>query len=242
MKLVPISPGEFLMGDPDEEHGENATHRVRITKPYYIGMFAVTQVEFIAVMNENPSYFKGKNRPVEHLSWKDANDFCQRLSELPAEKAAGRKYRLPTEAEWEYACRAGTTTSFSFGDELSHSQANFSNNESEMTPQPTLPVGSFPPNAWGMFDMHGNVWEWCSDWFDDEYYEGSELENPTGPESGTHHTLRGGSASVADFESKVFYRGEAKKDRPRSYDQGGRLRFEVIGDFGVRVVCEIKPG
>ena len=238
MKLVPIQPGEFLMGCPEEESGENAVHRIRITKPYYIGMFAVTQAEFISVMNENPSLYQGKKRPVEHLSWKQADAFCKRLSEIQAEKSAGRRYRLPTEAEWEYACRAGSTTDFAFGEHLEPTQANFSDNDTEYTPQPTMPVGSFEPNAWGLYDMHGNVWEWCADWFDDSYYERSEFEDPKGPEHGTHHTLRGGSSSVADYECRSFYRGEASMDKPRNENQGGIQRFEVLGDFGFRVVCE----
>ena len=238
MKLVPIQPGEFLMGDPDDEEGENAAHRVRITKRFYIGMYAVTQAEYIAVTNENPSFYQGKKRPVEHVSWMEADSFCQQLSEHSIEKSVGRKYRLPSEAEWEYACRAGSTTDYAFGEDLEPSQANFSNSDSESTPQPTLPVGSLQPNAWGLYDMHGNVWEWCSDWFNNTYYEKSELNDPKGPKKGTHHTLRGGSASVADYECISFFRGEARMDMPLNEEEGGSDRFEVCGDFGFRVVCE----
>ena len=241
MKLVPVPPGEFWMGgrpgedgyDPDEEF----LHRVRITRPFLMGMFQVMQGEYAGVIGSNPSTFHGKTRPVERVTWKQAVEFCRKLSHVPAEQKAGRFYRLPTEAEWERACRAGSSQAYSFGSELSRSQANYC--ESWVaTPQPTYPAGMFPPNAFGLFDMHGNVWEWCSDWFSAEYYRVSPIENPTGPTTGTHHALRGGSASVEVHECRCGMRGEAPSDGPKP---SGKSRFEVIGDFGFRVVCELRP-
>ena len=119
-------------------------------------------------MGDNPSTFHGKTRPVEHVTWKQADEFCRKLSKLSAEKQAGRKYRLPTEAEWEYACRAGSVNAYAFGDELTQRQAHYCNTWVSK-PQPTYPVGMYPPNAFGLFDMHGNVWEWCNDWFSSDY-------------------------------------------------------------------------
>lgn len=155
---------------------------------------------------------------------------------MPAEKAASRMYRLPTEAEWEYACRAGTETAYAFGDDLTALQANFCQ-ENVSVPQPTLPVGMYPPNAWGLYDMHGNVWEWCSDWYGLDYYSTSPAMDPKGPAKGTHHVLRGGSASVMGYECRSAIRGESSHDGPFP---NGSARFESIGDFGLRVVCEFR--
>lgn len=187
-------------------------------------------------MGDNPSVFNGYTRPVEHISWKQAVQFCNKLSQLPAEKSAGRVYRLPTEAEWEYACRAGAETAFAFGDELTALQACFCE-ENVCEPQPTMPVGMYPPNNWGLHDMHGNVWEWCSDWYGLDYYSKSPKADPKGPATGTHHVLRGGSASVEAFECRSAIRGESMMDKPYA---NSNARFEVIGDFGLRVVCEIR--
>jgi sulfatase modifying factor 1 len=154
---------------------------------------------------------------MEHLTWKEACCLCELLSALPAEVTAGRQYRLPTEAEWEYACRAGTTTTFNTGDTLELHQARFATMERSAL-KPTAPVGSYPPNAWGLYDMHGNVWEWTTDWFSAKYFKRSRVDDPAGPKRGTHHTLRGGSASVETHECRSSFRGEA--------------------DFGIRVVCQ----
>ena len=240
MKLVPIPSGEFLMGGRPDEEGyapeEEHLHRVRITHPFFLGMFQVTQAEYVTLMEDNPSVFHGKTRPVEHVTWKQADQFCRRLSRLPAEQAAGRTYRLPTEAEWEYVCRAGSTKAYSFGDELTKTQANYCNTWVAQ-PQPTYPVGMFPPNAFALFDMHGNVWEWCADWFSPGYYAESPTDDPMGPCSGSHHVLRGGSASVEAHECRAATRGESASDGP---DPQGQDRFAVLGDFGLRVVCEMQ--
>lgn len=241
MKLVPIPAGEFMMGGRKGEKGYNSEeeqlHRVRINRHFLMGMFQVTQGEYASVVGQNPSVFHGKNRPVEHVSWREAAEFCLRLSELQEEKAAGRSYRLPTEAEWEYACRAGTETAFAFGEELTRLQANFFQEENEFgEPMPTYAVGMYPPNAWGLFDMHGNVWEWCQDWYSRKYYSKSPVDDPSGPSKGKHHVMRGGSASVQAHECRSAIRGESPSDCPRlNYD----ARYEFIGDFGLRVVCEL---
>jgi len=152
------------MGSAAQEpgHKKNETqHTVMVREAFSIGITEVTQSQYEHVVGHNPSRSKGSNNPVEDVSWKDAVEFCRLLSELPAEQSAGRIYRLPTEAEWEYACRAGTTTSYSFGDDVSqlNKYAWFGDN-SEKT---THAVGTKLPNPWGLFDMHGNAWEWCGD-------------------------------------------------------------------------------
>ncbi len=217
MKLARVSAGEFMMGAGNDEPGaqpsEKPQHRVRITKAFYMGINEVTQEQYQKVMGKNPSWFSenggGKDKlkqdsiadtrgfPVETVSWDDAVEFCRRMSALPEEQKAGRKYRLPTEAEWEYACRAGTTTVFHFGNSLSSRQANVNGNhpfaDTEKGPyleRPTI-VGSYSPNAFGLYDMHGNVWEWCADWYSQSYYENSQELDPAGPVSGKARVGRG---------------------------------------------------
>jgi formylglycine-generating enzyme required for sulfatase activity len=235
MKFVPIPAGEFLMGTPGDE-GEEFPHQVRITKEFLLGMHQVTQFQYERVTGDNPSLFKGRDRPVEHLSWKDAARFCELLSAMPEEQAAGRRYRLPTEAEWEYACRAGSTTRFNTGETLGKDSARFAL-KSRTEPKSTKPVGSYPPNAWGLFDMHGNVWEWTNDWFSADYYSESPVEDPQGPSAGTHHTLRGGSASMRSHECRSAFRGEAETIDGPEIETGMRIAF--YGDLGIRLVCEI---
>ena len=188
MKLALIPAGEFLMGSAESAPGaredEQPQHRVRISKPFYLGVYEVTQGEFEQVMGENLSSFSRtgllkdapeeldvSRLPADNVTWYAAIEFCRRLSEMPAEKQAGRVYRLPTEAEWEYACRAGTTTIFAFGDELSSTHANFNGKhpfgDAEAGPflNRTATIGSYEPNAFGLYDMHGNLNEWCLDRF-----------------------------------------------------------------------------
>ena len=182
MEFKVIPAGTFTMGE-----GHKA-HEVRITRPFKMGVHEVTQAQYEQVMGNNPSNFYGSENPVEMIGWGDAVEFCRRLSELPSEKAAGNVYRLPTEAEWEYACRAGTTTQFSFGDDDSDlgDYAWYAGNSAKKT----HPVGSKLPNDWGLYDMHGNVWEWCQDWDGDT--PGGLLTDPTGPASGSKRVIRGG--------------------------------------------------
>ena len=206
MKLVLIPKGTFMMGSPASEqgriHGETQ-HEVTISEDYYLGVFEVTQGQYEKVMGTNPSLFQkrviGKSDssmyPVEEVSWEDAVEFCKKLSELPEEKKAGRVYRLPTEAEWEYACRAGSKAAYSFGANYAWFGANsktlgdyawFGENSGGQI----HPVGEKKANAWGLYDMHGNVWEWCSDWYG-EYPKGS-VSDPSGPSEGLSRVLRGG--------------------------------------------------
>jgi formylglycine-generating enzyme required for sulfatase activity len=208
MRLALIPAGAFRMGSPEDEAGRSAdegpVHEVRITRPFYLSIHPVTQAQYQRLMGSNPSHFHpgrggGPEHPVEQVSWDEAVEFCRRLSELPEERAAGRVYRLPTEAEWEYACRAGTATPFWWGASASSALANFDGEhpyggaEKGQYLRQTARVGSYPANPWGLFDLHGNVWEWCSDWFDKGYYGQSPREDPAGPDSGSDRVLRGGS-------------------------------------------------
>lgn len=188
MDFVLIPAGEFHMGSEDGADDEKPVHLVRITRPFYLGTYQVTQSQWEAVMGDNPSRFTGDaNRPVENISWDDTQAFLQRLSE----KEQGSLYRLPTEAEWEYAARAGAKTAYCFGDdpEQLHEYAWYDKN-AEGT---THPVGQLKPNAWGLYDMHGNVWEWVNDWFDETYYQESPTDDPQGPADGQVRVWRGGA-------------------------------------------------
>jgi len=182
--------------------GESPAHAVTLTKAFYLGRFEVTQEQYAQVMGTNPSSFKGPNLPVEGMvSWDDAKDFCRKASTIlsrdrkgavgPLADARGSEFRLPTEAEWEFACRAGTTTAYYSGDtEADLGRAAWYGANCNGT---THPVGQKEPNAWGLYDMHGNVWEWCEDWYE-EYPIGAATD-PKGPATGTARVLRGGSWS-----------------------------------------------
>lgn len=196
MKFRLIPAGTFIMGSPktEEDRKDNEVqHEVTISKAFWMGVYQVTQMQYEKVMGTNPSLFQGNeirgsssNHPVELVSWKDAVEFCMKLADLAEEKAACREYRLPTEAEWEYACRAGSTTVFSFGDD-SQSLGEYAWFEDNSNNQ-THPVGEKKANAWGLCDMHGNVWEWCSDWYHD-YLEGAVCD-PVGPRKGSYREGR----------------------------------------------------
>jgi len=178
MELVLIRPGKFTTGAG--EYGREVT----ISKPFYMGVTEVTQAQYQAIMGPNPSEFKGATNPVEMVSWNDAAEFCKKLSEKTRQPV-----RLPTEAEWEYACRAGTRTAYSFGDDASAlGEYAWHGGNSEGKPHP---VGQKKPNAWGLYDMHGNVWEWCADWYGG--YPKGPATDPSGPASGGARVLRGGS-------------------------------------------------
>ncbi len=212
MKLVPIVAGVFQMGSSDDEDAQK--HQVTLTKDFYLGMTPVTQSQYKQVMGENPSEFQGdavagrdsSEFPVEQVSWHEAVRFCKRLSELPEEKKAGRVYRLPTEAEWEYACRVGSETHWYFGDDWSLDEpliekyAWYEDNSNDRT----HPVALKKPSAWGLCDMYGNVWEWCSDWYG-EYQEGA-LIDPVGPNEGTDRVVRGGSYRCEAWDCRSGYR------------------------------------
>jgi formylglycine-generating enzyme required for sulfatase activity len=194
MKFVGIPAGNCVMGDATEGLADpEKQHPVTLTKPFYIGVYEVTNAEWEQLMGTNPSYFKDGDRPVVKVSSEDAFEFCRKLSDLPAEQRAGRVYRLPTEAEWEYACRAGSTTTYSFGNDSSELMEYgwYRANGGDMT----HPVGEKKPNAWGLYDMHGNVAEWCSDWWG-SYEEGVAVTDPQGPPNPNRElrVIRGGDA------------------------------------------------
>jgi formylglycine-generating enzyme required for sulfatase activity/serine/threonine protein kinase len=206
MKLALIPAGEFLMGAPDSQRNaqndEKPQHRVRITRPFYLGVTEVTHGQYRAVTGADPSFFKGSDDlPVEQVSSFEAIRFCNALSEKEGLKrfykygpwgASGNDgYRLPTAAEWEYACRARSTTRFSFGDDAPR-LSEFAWWFCEKTGNTTHPVGRLPPNALGLHDMHGNVLEWCQDWYDADYYRQSPGDDPAGPPAGTARVSRGG--------------------------------------------------
>jgi formylglycine-generating enzyme required for sulfatase activity len=221
MKLVLIPAGEFQMGSPESEQGrdddEGPVHRVRITKPFYLGQYEVTQAEYERVMGSNPSHFSvsglgtdtvsGQDTsrfPVESVSWENAMEFCRKLSQQE-----GEQYRLPTEAEWEYACRARTIAPFSFGSALNSREANcegsipYGTQEKGPILKRTTQVGSYLPNAFGLYDMHGNVREWCADWYHYEYYANSPVDDPPGSSNRCIRVMRGGDwiGSAADCRS-----------------------------------------
>lgn len=200
LELEQIPAGTFMMGSPVtekkdliyDETDDETQHEVTISKPFYLGKYPVTQAQWQAVMGNNPSEFKGERLPVEKVSWFDAKDFCEK-----AQQKTGQGFRLPTDAEWEYACRAGTTTPFHFGIELNGTQANCNGEVPYGTTikgpflGETSSVGSYPANGWGLYDMHGNVWEWCSGWYGD--YGNSRVTDPQGAQYGKYRVLRGGS-------------------------------------------------
>ncbi|MEE3369091.1 MAG: formylglycine-generating enzyme family protein [Planctomycetota bacterium] len=206
MKLRAIPSGQYWMGSPRLEPGRRAEerrHRVKLTNSFYLGVHEVTQQQYARVMKENPSEFaRGgvqgarvagqatEHFPVDSVNWHQAVQFCQRLSKLPAEQSADRRYRLPTEAEWEYAARAGTDTIWSFGRRVE--QLPLYGWYRRSSDRRTHTVGEKRPNAWGLYDMYGNVWEWCLDWHAAAYYQVSPTQDPTGPNGGDTRVLRGG--------------------------------------------------
>jgi len=229
MRLALIPPGVFTMGARDDEINsedfEKPRHEVEITRGYYLGVTHVTQRQYEGLIGDNPSTFvpgcsypvrarSTANYPVDGISLELAEGFCRAMSALPEERAAGRVYRLPTEAEWEYACRAGTSTLFAFGDQMSSRQANFDGNYPHGDSprggylRRTRPVGAYPPNAFGLHDMHGQLCEWASDRFGQTYYAESPREDPAGPRAGSRGVMRGGSWIDAGWNCRAATRSE----------------------------------
>ncbi|NEQ73768.1 MAG: formylglycine-generating enzyme family protein [Okeania sp. SIO2C9] len=228
LEMVYIPGGSFIMGSPKNElhryDAESPQHQV-ILKPFYMSKYPITQNQYLAIMRENPSDFKGENCPVERVTWHNAKKFCQKLSEK-----TGKIYRLPSESQWEYACRAGTTTPFYFGETITSELANYNGNytygkapQSEYR-QKTTEVGIFPPNAFGLYDMHGNVWEWCLDIWHDNYdsspTDGSTWESPG---NSNKRVLRGGcwcnlTRSCRSACRHSFY----------SYERNSRGGFRIV--------------
>lgn len=218
--MVAIPGGEFLMGTEDEEierlnqkykvdlfNREKPQHKVTI-QPFYMGKYQVTQAQWQAVMGNNPSRFKDDpQNPVERVSWNGAQEFCKKLS-----AKTGKKYRLPSEAEWEYACRAGTTTPFHFGETITGELANYVANKTfgEEAPRKfrgkTTPVGSFLPNAFGLNDMHGNVWEWCEDGWHEDYSEAPVDDSVWLTNKDIKKIVRGGTCFHISWFCRSAYR------------------------------------
>jgi formylglycine-generating enzyme required for sulfatase activity len=217
------------MGGPknEEERGENEgpQHKVRITKPFYMGRHEVTQEQWERVMGNNPSKFKGAKNPVEQVSWNDCQEFLKKLNALV--KIRGT-FRLPTEAEWEYACRAGSRTPYSFGDDQAQLPRYgwFAANSDRRT----QPVGQKQRNAWGLYDMHGNVWEWCADWYG-PYGKATETD-PTGPKTGPSRVLRGGAWNLNPQNCQSASR-HGTSPIHRDYRFGFRV-VVVAGDGGAQ--------
>ena len=229
-----IAPGKFLMGSPDTEPGRfkerETRHEVTLTQGYWLADSACTQALWRAVTGDNPSRFQGNDdNPVEQVSWDDAQAFIAKLNRL----VPGLHARLPTEAEWEYACRAGTSTPFSFGGNITPEQVNYNgeypyaDGKKGQYRGKTVPVKSLPPNPWGLYEMHGNVWEWCQDWFVGEY--GTEPQvDPQGPSTGAYRVLRGGSWGSDGGDVRSAYRS---RNEPgfRNYNIGFRLALGQTG-------------
>lgn len=189
MEFVLIQPGSFVMGtdeDNDPDSDASPPRRVTLTQPFYLGKYEVTQEQWEKVLGSNPSHFRGAKRPVETVSWNACQEFLVKLQER-----TGRKFALPTEAQWEFACRAGTRTPWSFGDSDA-AMGDYAWNR-DNSGQTTHAVGEKKPNAWGLCDMHGNVAEWCADWYAKHTYARSDATDPAGPSSGDSRVLRGGA-------------------------------------------------
>jgi formylglycine-generating enzyme required for sulfatase activity/tRNA A-37 threonylcarbamoyl transferase component Bud32 len=232
LEMVEIPGGTFIMGSPANEAGrisnEGPQHQVTVPA-FFMGKYELTQAQYQAIMGSNPSRFKGNNRPVERVSWNDAVTFCERLSQKTQ-----KYYRLPSEAEWEYACRAGTTTPFYFGESITPELVNYDGNYTYGSApkgqyrQQTTDVGSFLPNAFGLYDMHGNVWEWCLDDYIDNYSDA--------PKDGSALTGRSGNRSLRGG-SWIIYPRFCRSASRFNYDRVERDDFNIL--FGSRVVCVV---
>ncbi len=230
MEMVLVPAGTFMMGSPEDEIGHEpgeTLHEVGLSRPFYLGKYEVTQAQWLQVMGENPSHFQDcDDCPAEQMSWWQAESFVRRLSEL-----SGESFRLPTEAEWEYACRAGTTTPFATGDNLTTEQANYDGRypypgfEAGVYRARTTPAGSFAPNAWGLYDLHGNVWEWLADRYCD--YSDGPVTDPLGECGSELRVIRGGSWY---FNADSARCGVRYTHRPQ----------DVGVSLGLRVVREIE--
>lgn len=269
-----ILPGNFSMGSPKNERArrpDEQLHQVEITLPFFLGQHEVTQADYKSVMGVNPSWFTPRGEgakkvanastdrfPIERVSWFDAAEFCNKLSErdglVPYYKLteairvngsiANAKvtstesggYRLPSEAEWEYACRSGTTTAFTFGKTNTGTQANVKNRSQTIYGSTstnsgfgrTTTVGSYKPNAWGLYDVHGNVSEWCGDWYKKDYYAVSPKSDPIGPDAGDHRVIRGGAWLISN-------------DNCRSATRAFHLPSERKYYLGFRVAKSASP-
>ncbi len=232
MDMIKLSPGCFSMGSPGSEierAEEEKAHPVCITRPFLLGQYEVTQGQWEAIMGENPAHFKecGNQCPIENVSWEQIQSFITRLN-----KKSGLKFRLPTEAEWEYAARAGTDTPFAFGNQLSTSQANYDGDHpytgkhSGRDRKQPIAVGSLKANAWGLYDMHGNVMEAIQDWHHIDYYSHSPKNNPQGPKTGSFRARRGGSWRYGARFCRSAFRGRVRPEAS-SMLMGFRLALDM---------------
>ncbi len=232
MDFILIPAGEFHMGSKKEhkrDWDEGPVHHVKITKPFYLGKYEVTQLQYETMVGKNPkSEFHGDQLPIENVEWPQAVMFCNAAGGI-----TGTKLRLPTEAEWEYACRAGTDTEFYTGNKIEPGDANFDsveayNKSKKQRPlDRTAKVGSYPPNPFGLYDMHGNVWEWCADKYDSKYYKVSPAEDPHRKQDEGSRVVRGGSWN--NLPQKI-----------RSANRSKRRESSDRKSLGFRVVMEIE--
>jgi formylglycine-generating enzyme required for sulfatase activity len=234
-KMVVMSPGYFKMGDFNNAGSadERPVHRVNIAYSFAVGKFEVTQTQWQSVMGRNPSGFKGKNRPVENVSWEDVQDYLRKLNQRLGLSGQFNRYRLLTESEWEYAARAGRSTKYSWGNKASHKFANYGNNKCCTGMKKgrdkwvnTSPVGKFAANLWGLYDMHGNVWEWTEDCKSDSYAEKTDDGSASTIENCRHRVIRGGS--WADDPRSVRVADRGKYDTRES---GTNVGFRIAKTF-----------
>ena len=224
LEMVSIPGGSFKMGSQSGENKEKPQHDVTVPA-FFMGKFEVTQEQYEQLMGKNPSHFKGNKHPVEKVSWNDAVEFCKKLTQK-----TGRTYRLPSEAEWEYACRGGTTTPFHFGETITTDLVNYNGNYTYASApkgkyrQETTEVGSFPPNSFGLYDMHGNVWEWCQDTWH-ENYNGAPKDGGVWIDNGNYYNVLRGASWLA------------YPDYCRSASRGNNSPYLAYYSIGLRVVC-----
>ena len=230
LKLTLIPAGRFIMGSTwDESRGSrnDTPHAVTLTSPFYMAVYEITQAQYLAVTGKDDSCFKGPDLPVAPLSYNEAAEFCRKAS-----ARTGRTIQMPTEAQWEYACRAGTTGPFHTGTTLEPDQANFDptcpygNSRKGQPRQTTLAVGSFKPNSFGLYDMHGNVYEFCTDWYDLADYAKGDATDPAGAPAGRYRIVRGGGANTTALQCRNAYRAW--------YEPAARG-----GNFGIRIIMPI---
>jgi formylglycine-generating enzyme required for sulfatase activity len=224
LEMQKINAGTFIMGSPEQElsrDDDEVPHKVTLTSNFWIGKYEVTQAQYAAVMNTNPSEFKGFNHPVEMVSYDDAKEFCKRLNQLYAGRLPrGYQFDLPTEAQWEYACRAGTSTALNNGSDLTTDSGECSNMNvvgwyyDNRVSDGHKEVGLKHPNAWGLYDMHGNVYEWCRDWYGP--YKG-DASDPVGPDKGTYRVLRGGGWDISARRCRAAFRFNDKPTYKLNY-------------------------
>lgn len=237
LEMIKIPGGSFIMGAPKDEeksrHNERPQHKVNI-KPFFMGKYQVTQEQYQVITGKNPSRFQGKNLPVERVNWYNAVKFCEQLSKL-----TGKQYRLPSEAEWEYACRAGTTTPFHFGKTITtdldnyHGNYTYANAPKGKYREQTIDVGSFPANSFGLYDMHGNVWEWClDDWHSN--YQGAPIDGSAWFDDNNNLSQKSGKACLRGGSWDDF--PEACRSAFRSNYASRDYNYDLIG---FRVACGV---